>query len=327
MNTGNFVWKTKLPATVRQYDRSGTLFFVTDHARLVAVDLTSGKLLARSTVPRLLSGFQAGFGGRNIQVICCTRSSNQSLVMYWLTCDPLTGQVAGAGEKLRGLGGDKDALILNAHLRNAAFGAQATYFTAHNKIIEKGRLETFRCDYKDRSVRMIRPRASIHQFDAPYLLMSLEPEKGVPRNNKLHTWVVLRDDQPSYEFSVQVEKGSKMSIRNGWLIQTRGRRPHVLRVHDLQSRKELVTHTAEDAEYVGALQDGPETLLVYSYRRHDNFRLTQYNLNSGSRGPATEIPFPRGRKLGPSDVRVFRNMLFITDGESLRAWTTRNGKK
>ena len=126
---------------------------------------------------------------------------------------------------------------------------------------------------------------------------------------------------------MQAENGTNMSIRNGWLIQTKGNRADVLRIHDLQSRKEVVTPTAEKAEYVGVLQAGPQTLLVCSYHAPDKLRLTQYDLNSGSKGPMSEISFPRGRKPTPTDVRIFRNMLFISDGKSLRAWTTANGDK
>jgi len=324
-NTGNSVWKTRLPAKVRHYDRSGTRFFVTHRDRLVTVDLASGKFFSRTTpvafspdLPEVWHKIQVGFGGGSVQAICYVHSRRQPSAMYWLTCDPLTDRVLGADEELRGLGGDMDVPGGGVDLSNAAFGARAAYFTAR-----KNRPGIFRCDYKDRSVRMIRPHASIRQFDAPYLLLSTEPEKG----DKLRTWVVLRDDEPSYEFSLRVENDWSVAIRSGWLIQTKGRRGNVLRVHDLQSRRERVAYTAEDAEYVGVLQGGPETLLVYSYHKHGKIRLTQYNFNSGSQGPTVEIPFPPGRKLEPSDVRVWRNMLLITNGESLRAWARANGEK
>ncbi len=328
MKTGNSVWRTELPVTTHRYARSGPLLFVRSNERLATVDLTSGKLLAPCKTPLLFSGTRAGFGGGKIQMISSARYKNDQSMIYWGTYDPLTGQTVGAGEELRGMGGDKNAMFLNAQLRNVAFGSHAAYFTAHIRVDKKHRPETFRCDYKDRSVRLIQAQMSICEFKAPYLLTSIEPDKSKPDNERVYTWIVLRDDDPSYKYVVQADKdeNGKMTLQNGLLLQTfRDRR--TLRAHDLRLRKELLAHKAEGAEYLGAVQDSPETLLVYSYQRHRKFLLTPYDLRSGRQGPATEIPFPRGRALGTSDLQVSRNMLFITDGESLRACMTANGKQ
>jgi len=325
--TGNFTWKAELPAFVGRFGRSGKLFHAGHRDRLVTVDLTSGKLFSRQTavplvpeLPEVAYKIHIGFGGGNVQIVCCTTPRDKLSTMHWLSCNPYTEQVFGSDAKLRGLGKDKDATVADIRLGSAVFGRRATYFTIHNRTAGRHGPEAYRCDHGNRTVRMLRPNASISQVDAPYVLMSVETNTGPPDNAKQRQWVVLSEDDPSYEFSLPAEDNSNMSLRNGRLFQIKRNQPRVLRIYDLQSRKLLVDATMEGSQEVRVLTDGPGAVTLCSRHSSGAIRLSQYDLTSGDEGPTSDIPLSQQPAGESSPPQVSGNMLLISDSQSVRAW-------
>ena len=115
------------------------------------------------------------------------------------------------------------------------------------------------------------------------LLLLLVQDEGRQREIKdVHCWRILSEDKLDYDYPLDLSRHIRVHLwQNGRLVANNHHKPKTLQVHDLYSKRILLTHRTEDPEKPRAVPAGDEHMVVYEFRRNQFFRATPYSLKTG----------------------------------------------
>ncbi|MBT3468367.1 MAG: PQQ-binding-like beta-propeller repeat protein [Opitutae bacterium] len=320
LDTGRMSWKLELPRGSRWYGRLGESFFIKDNSdRFTLVDLSKGKIVAKKLVPRRNGSVFTHFGDSNIHLVRAVNHYYEEPALYWLSWNPSSGELVGHDNKLKGLLSDPNQAFGNSHLHTARFGREALYFVSSKRDGEEKRPTIYRGEYHDRSIHVVRYDARLHDLKSKYLLFQDEGRQREIKN--IHAWVIHREDDPKYEYQIDLPRHSTVSLMNdGLLLEVMNQKPKTLRLYDLDSKKVSFTHVTEDPERLGAVRVGPNHIAVFEFRRNQYFRVTPYHVESGKAGTPLEIDYWIGNHDHPREFHVVGNLLLVSNPSFLQAW-------
>jgi hypothetical protein len=205
-------------------------------------------------------------------------------------------------------------------LHTARFGRKALYFVSSAREGDKRHAAIYRGDYHDRSIHLVRYDARLHDLKSKYLLFQDEGRQREIKN--IHAWVIHREDDPKYEFQMDLPRQSQVSLmHDGLLLEVMNQKPKTLRLYDLDSRKITFTHVTEDPERLSAIRAGPNHIAVLEFRRNQYFRVTPYHIESGKAGTTLEIDYWAGNHDHPREFHVVGNLLIVSNPAFLQAWS------
>ena len=317
LSDGHRSWDLKLLRGAQRYGRDGDLFFMKDNAdRFTLVDLTKGKELSKVRVPRKVGHNYTGFGGGNIHMV---RTVNWSH-MFWMTWDAESGELTGVNDPLKGLLGDSEKRFHNSPLHQTQFGRRASFFVASTRQGDRTRGALYRGDYADRKIKMLHYDARLHDLKAPYLLVQDEERQREIKD--VHCWRILSEDKLDYDYPLDLSRHIRVHLwQNGRLVANNHHKPKTLQVHDLDSKRILLTHKTEDPEKLEAVPAGDEHMVVYEFRRNQFFRATPYSLKTGLPTASTlEIDYWAGNQDHPRHLSVVGDLLLVANREHIQAW-------
>ena len=321
LDTGRLAWKLELPRGSRWYGRLDDSFFIKDNSdRLTLVDLAKGEIVAKKLVPRRNGSVFTRFGDTSIHLVRAVNHYYEQPALYWLSWNPVSGELLGHEKRLEGLFGEPGKAFGNSHLHTARFGRKALYFVSSAREGDKRHAAIYRGDYHDRSIHLVRYDARLHDLKSKYLLFQDEGRQREIKN--IHAWVIHREDDPKYEFQMDLPRQSKVSLMDdGLLLEVMNQKPKTLRLYDLDSKKITFTHVTEDPERLEAIRAGPNHIAVLEFRRNQYFRVTPYHIESGKAGTTLEIDYWAGNHDHPRGFHVVGNLLLVSNPAFLQAWS------
>jgi len=240
--------------------------------------------------------------------------------MFWMTWDAETGELTGVNDPLKGLLGDSEKRFHNSPLHQTQFGRRASFFVASTRQGDRTRGALYRGDYADRKIKMLHYDARLHDLKAPYLLVQ---DEGRQREIKdVHCWRILSEDKLDYDYPLDFSRHIRVHLwQNGRLVANNHHKPKTLQVHDLDSKRILLTHKTEDPEKLEAVPAGDEHMVVYEFRRNQFFRATPYSLKTGLPTASTlEIDYWAGNQDHPRHLSVVGDLLLVANREHIQAW-------
>ena len=330
--TGNLAWELTLLRLRAGHGaaigRSGKYLYGKDNSdRFYLIDLDIGKVVLQNRMPRKNGHVKAGFGGGKVHFLV-TPSYQKNL--HWVQWDVAKNEVAGINQVLRGRDGDSQKAFDNDRVEFAKFGEHSCYFISRQQGPNTGYV-AYRADYKDKSTHLVGKNMRNLKFEPPFLFMQGQ-ETEQNKKTRTHNWAVQREDNPNYAHSLDLPHSwyHKPTFVNGHVLEVRtpirNQNPYTVRVHDLDTKKELFTHTSENTERMGGIPAGPDRILVYDWKRNVrntpmHFKLTLYDLNTGLASPTMEIDYWKSTTQHPNEIRVAGNLILINDRYSVKAWS------